>query len=136
MEIPEEPKVHTRVTTPIPRRVATAGHEWFFQTSITAFNATVRTAREKSGFKTGLRRRDKSGLERGQGAARHREASIASSPGSPGCCSSWSSLLGRRFPKCHWPTYALRIAPAGDLAVRKWADRLVVNRRGERFKRP
>jgi DNA-binding transcriptional MocR family regulator len=32
---------------------------------LTAFHVTVRTAREKSGFKAGLRRRDKSGLERG-----------------------------------------------------------------------
>jgi len=32
---------------------------------LTAFHATVRTAREKSGFKAGLRRREKSGLERG-----------------------------------------------------------------------
>jgi hypothetical protein len=32
---------------------------------MTAFHATVRTAREKSGFKAGLRRREKSGLERG-----------------------------------------------------------------------
>jgi hypothetical protein len=32
---------------------------------LTAFHATVRTARKKSGFKAGLRRRDKSGLERG-----------------------------------------------------------------------
>ena len=32
---------------------------------LTAFHATVRTARKKSGFKTGLRRREKSGLERG-----------------------------------------------------------------------
>jgi hypothetical protein len=30
---------------------------------LTAFHATVRTAREKSGFKAGLRRREKSGLE-------------------------------------------------------------------------
>ena len=29
-----------------------------------AFHATVRTAREKSGLKAGLRRREKSGLER------------------------------------------------------------------------
>jgi hypothetical protein len=32
---------------------------------LTAFHATVRTAREKSGFKAGLRPREKSGLERG-----------------------------------------------------------------------
>jgi hypothetical protein len=32
---------------------------------LTAFHATVRTAREKSGFKAGLLRREKSGLERG-----------------------------------------------------------------------
>jgi hypothetical protein len=32
---------------------------------LTAFHATVRTAREKSGFKAGSSRRDKSGLERG-----------------------------------------------------------------------
>ena len=32
---------------------------------LTAFHATVRTARKKSGFKTGLRRRHKSGLGRG-----------------------------------------------------------------------
>jgi len=32
---------------------------------LTAFHATVRTAREKSGFKAGLRRGEKSGLERG-----------------------------------------------------------------------
>jgi len=32
---------------------------------LTAFHATVRTPRKKSGFKTGLRRREKSGLERG-----------------------------------------------------------------------
>ena len=30
----------------------------------TAFHATVRTAREKSGFKAGLRQREKFGLER------------------------------------------------------------------------
>jgi hypothetical protein len=30
-----------------------------------AFHATVRTAREKSGFKAGLRQREKPGLERG-----------------------------------------------------------------------
>ena len=72
-----------------------------------AFHATVRTAREKSGFKAGLRQREKPGLERGQEAPRHLEASVASSPASPGWCSSWSSLLGRRLPKCHWPTYPL-----------------------------
>jgi hypothetical protein len=38
---------------------------------LTAFRATVRSAREKR----------------------------------PDCCSSWSSLLGRRLPKRHWPTY-------------------------------
>jgi hypothetical protein len=32
---------------------------------LTGSHATVRTAREKGGFKTGLRRREKSGLERG-----------------------------------------------------------------------
>jgi hypothetical protein len=32
---------------------------------LTAFHATVRTAREKSGFKAVLRQREKSGLERG-----------------------------------------------------------------------
>ena len=32
---------------------------------LTAFHAAVRTAREKSGFKAGLRRREKSGLEHG-----------------------------------------------------------------------
>jgi hypothetical protein len=32
---------------------------------LTAFHATVRTARKKSGFKTGSSRREKSGLERG-----------------------------------------------------------------------
>jgi hypothetical protein len=32
---------------------------------LTGSHATVRTAREKSGFKAGLRRREKSGLERG-----------------------------------------------------------------------
>jgi hypothetical protein len=32
---------------------------------LTAFHATVRTAREKSGFKAGSSRREKSGLERG-----------------------------------------------------------------------
>jgi hypothetical protein len=68
----------------------------------------VSTAREKSGFKAGLRRRDKSGLERGQEAPRHLHDRAASSPIGSGCCSSWSSLLGRRVPKCHWPTYPSR----------------------------
>jgi hypothetical protein len=72
---------------------------------LTAFHATVRTAREKSGFKAGLRQREKPGLERGQEAPRHLHDRTASSPASPGCCSSWSSLIGRRLPKCHWPTY-------------------------------
>jgi hypothetical protein len=47
-----------------------------------AFHATVRTAREKSGFKAGLRQREKPGLERGQEAPRHLEASVASGPAS------------------------------------------------------
>jgi hypothetical protein len=48
----------------------------------------VRTAREKSGFKTGLRRREKSGLERGEEALRHLHDPVASSPISSGGCSS------------------------------------------------
>jgi hypothetical protein len=55
---------------------------------LTAFHATVRTAREQSGFKAGLRRRDKSGLERGQEAPRHLRDRAASSPIGSGCCSS------------------------------------------------
>ena len=55
---------------------------------LTAFHATVRTAREKSGFKVGLRRREKSGLERGQEAPRHLHDRAASSPIGSGCCSS------------------------------------------------
>ena len=55
---------------------------------LTAFHATVRTAREESGFKTGLRRRDKSGLERGQDGPRNLHDRAASSTTSPGCCSS------------------------------------------------
>ena len=72
---------------------------------LTAFHATVRTARKKSGFKAGLRRREKPGLERGQEAPRHLHDRTASSPISSGGCSSWSTLLGRRLLKCHWPTY-------------------------------
>jgi hypothetical protein len=43
----------------------TARHRHRHPQPLTAFHATVRTAREKGGFKAGLRRRDKSGLERG-----------------------------------------------------------------------
>jgi hypothetical protein len=53
-----------------------------------AFHATERTAREKSGFKAGSSRREKSGLVHGEEAPRPLEASVASSPASPGCCSS------------------------------------------------
>ena len=45
----------------VARRAAGDRH----QQPLTAFHATVWTALKKSGFKTGLRRRDKSGLERG-----------------------------------------------------------------------
>jgi len=38
-------------------------------------------------------------------------ASVVFSPASPGCCSSGSSLLGRRLPKCHWPTYPVSMSP-------------------------
>jgi hypothetical protein len=55
---------------------------------LTGSHATVRTAREKSGFKTGLRRREKSGLERGEEALRHLHDRVASSPISSGGCSS------------------------------------------------
>jgi len=55
---------------------------------LTAFHATMPTAREKSGFKAGLRRRDKSGLERGQEAPRHLHHRAASRPIGSGCCSS------------------------------------------------
>jgi hypothetical protein len=55
---------------------------------LTAFHATVRTARKKGGFKAGLRRRDESGLERGQAAPRHLHDRAASSPIGSGCCSS------------------------------------------------
>jgi hypothetical protein len=55
---------------------------------LTAFHATVRTAREKGGFKAGSSRREKSGLERGQEAPRHLHDRAASSPIGSGCCSS------------------------------------------------
>ena len=55
---------------------------------LTAFHATVRTAREESGFKAGLRRREKSGLERGQNGPRHLHDHAVSSPTGPGSCSS------------------------------------------------
>ena len=55
---------------------------------LTAFHATVRTARKKSGFKAGLRRRDQSGLERRQEPPRHLHDRAASSPIGSGCCSS------------------------------------------------
>ena len=55
---------------------------------LTAFHATVRTAREQSGFKAGSSRRDKSGLECGQEAPRHLHDRAASSPISSGGCSS------------------------------------------------
>ncbi len=55
---------------------------------LTGSHATVRTAREKSGFKAGSSRRDKSGLERGQEAPRHLHHRAASSPIGSGCCSS------------------------------------------------
>jgi hypothetical protein len=55
---------------------------------LTAFHATVRTARKKSGFKAGSSRRDESGLERGQAAPRHLHDRAASSPIGSGCCSS------------------------------------------------
>ena len=55
---------------------------------LTAFHATVPTASEKSGFKAGSSRRDKSGLERGQEAPRHLHDRAASSPTSSGGCSS------------------------------------------------
>jgi hypothetical protein len=64
------------------RRVARHRHPQ----SLTAFHATVRTAREKSDFKAGLRPREKPGLEHGYEAPRHLEASVASSFASPGCC--------------------------------------------------
>ena len=55
---------------------------------LTAFHATVPTAREKGGFKTGSSRRDKSGLEHGEEAPRHLNDRVASSPTSFGSCSS------------------------------------------------
>jgi hypothetical protein len=55
---------------------------------LTAFHATVRTARMKSGFKAGSSRREKSGLERGEEALRHLHDRVASSPISSGGCSS------------------------------------------------
>jgi len=55
---------------------------------LTAFHATVRTAREKSGFKAGLRRQENPGLERGHEAPRHLHHRAASSPIGSGCCSS------------------------------------------------
>jgi hypothetical protein len=55
---------------------------------LTASHATVRTAREKSGFKAGLRRQENPGLERGQEAPRHLHHRAASSPIGSGCCSS------------------------------------------------
>jgi hypothetical protein len=55
---------------------------------LTAFHATVRMARKKSGFKAGSSRREKSGLERGEEALRHLHDRVASSPISSGGCSS------------------------------------------------
>ncbi len=55
---------------------------------LTAFHATVPTAREKSGFKAGSSRRDKSGLERRQEAPRHLHDRAVSSPIGSGCCFS------------------------------------------------
>ena len=55
---------------------------------LTGSHATVRTAREKSGFKAGLRRRSKSGLERGQETPRHLHDRAAYSPTNSGGCSS------------------------------------------------
>ena len=72
--------------------------------NIVSRETTVISNRAKSGFKGGLRRREKPGLERGQEAPRHRHVRAASSPASPGCCSSWPTLLGRRLPKCDWLT--------------------------------
>ena len=50
--------------------------------------ARMPTARDKSGFKVGSSRRDKSGLERGYEAPRHLHDRAASSPIGSGCCSS------------------------------------------------
>ena len=55
---------------------------------LTAFHATERTTREKSGFKAGLRPREKSVLERGEEALRHLHDRVASSPISSDGCSS------------------------------------------------
>jgi hypothetical protein len=55
---------------------------------LTAFHATMPTARKKSGFKAGSSRREKSGLERGEEALRHLHDRVASSPISSGGCSS------------------------------------------------
>ena len=68
----------------VTRRVARHRHPQ----PLTAFHATVRTAREKSGFKTGLRRQENPGLERGHEAPRHLHHRAASSPIGSGCCSS------------------------------------------------
>jgi hypothetical protein len=55
---------------------------------LTAFPATVRTARAKSGFKAGLRQKEKFGLEHGSEAPRQLHDRAASSPIGLGGCSS------------------------------------------------
>jgi hypothetical protein len=55
---------------------------------LTGSHVTVRTAREKSGFKAGLRRPEKSGLECGQEAPRRLHGRAAYGPTSSGGCSS------------------------------------------------
>jgi hypothetical protein len=61
-------KAKSEIVARISRIVRRAGLDYdgwrYVAQPLTAFHATVRTARQKSGFKTGLRRREKSGLER------------------------------------------------------------------------
>jgi len=71
------PRVTARRSRPATAEAPVALHRDIFQATdrrtardrypqpLTAFHATVRAAREKSGFKAGLRRHEKSGLERG-----------------------------------------------------------------------